>query len=341
MTNLSLSDLGWSDFFALQDNLQLSNVPARVTDVHRDHLDVLGVKGPLKLAPDQNAGFYAVGDWLYHDGQRVHQVLDRKTSIGRGAAGESGGYQLIAANLDTLAIVTSCNDDFNPARLERYLAMCSAGGALPLVVLTKADLSPDSDVFRRRVEKLFPLVRAVTLNACDVADVTRLHPWCNTGQTMALVGSSGVGKTTLQNALTGIEQMTQTIREADSKGRHTTTSRSLRRTLVGGWLIDTPGMRELRLSRASEGIDAVFSDLVTLAQKCQFKDCQHASEPGCAVKAAISDDALSPDRLQRWQKLQNENAYFNRSADELRAEKRSLKKLSKNERMQTKTKNKR
>ena len=184
-------------------------------------------------------------------------------------AGETGGHQLIAANVDTLAIVTSCNDDFNPARLERYLAMCSAGGALPLVVLTKADLTPDADGFRRRAEHLSPLVSAVTLNACDTDDVARLHPWCTAGQTMALVGSSGVGKTTLQNALTGTAQLTQSIREADAKGRHTTTARSLRRTLAGGWLIDTPGMRELRLSQAREGIDAVFAEL--RAQKRSWK----------------------------------------------------------------------
>ena len=316
-------------------------MPARVTDVHRNQLDVFGAEGQLTLKPSQNTATYAVGDWVYHDGQCVHQVLDRKTSIGRGAAGESGGHQLIAANVDTLAIVTSCNDDFNPARLERYLAMCRAGGALPLVVLTKADLSPDAVGFRQRAEKLFPFVRALTLNACDATDVTALYPWCDAGQTMALVGSSGVGKTTLQNALTGIEQMTQTIREADAKGRHTTTARSLRRTLVGGWLIDTPGMRELRLSRASEGIDAVFADLVTLAQQCQFKDCQHASEPCCAVQAAIKNGALAPDRLQRWQKLQHENAYFNRSPAELRTEKRSSKKRLKNRSVQAQTKNKR
>ena len=249
-------------------------MPARVTDVHRDRLDVLGTEGPLTLVSGQLTGAYAVGDWVYHDGRQVCQVLERKTAIGRGAAGETGGHQLIAANVDTLAIVTSCNDDFNPARLERYLAMCSAGGALPLVVLTKADLTPDADGFRRRAEKLSPLVSAVTLNACDAEDVARLYPWCTAGQTMALVGSSGVGKTTLQNALTGTQQLTQSIREADAKGRHTTTARSLRRTLVGGWLIDTPRMRELTPSRASVGIDAVFADLVALAQRCKFKDCQ-------------------------------------------------------------------
>ena len=339
MTNLSLTDLGWSDHFAHQKTAQPTAMPARVTDVHRDRLDVLGTEGPLTLVSGQLTGAYAVGDWVYHDGRQVCQVLDRKTAIGRGAAGETGGHQLIAANVDTLAIVTSCNDDFNPARLERYLAMCSAGGALPLVVLTKADLTPDADGFRRRAEKLSPLVSAVTLNACDAEDVARLYPWCTAGQTMALVGSSGVGKTTLQNALTGTAQLTQSIREADAKGRHTTTARSLRRTLVGGWLIDTPGMRELRLSQAREGIDAVFADLALLAQQCQFNDCQHAGEPGCAVQAAIKDGSLEQARLQRWQKLRREDAYFNRSAAELRAEKSSWKKRSKNARAQSKTKN--
>ena len=156
---------------------------------------------------------------------------------------------------------------------------------------------------------------------------------------MTLVGSSGVGKTTLQNALTGTAQLTQSIREADAKGRHTTTARSLRRTLVGGWLIDTPGMRELRLSQAREGIDAVFADLALLAKQCQFNDCQHAGEPGCAVQAAIKDGSLHEDRLQRWQKLRREDAYSNRSAAQLRAEKSSWKKRTKNARAQSKTKN--
>ena len=315
-------------------------MPARVTDVYRDRLDVLGTEGPLTLLSGQLIGAYAVGDWIYHDGRQVCQVLERKTTIGRGAAGETGGHQLIASNVDTLAIVTSCNDDFNPARLERYLAMCSAGGAFPLVVLTKADLSQEVDGFRRRAEHLSPLVSALTLNARDPDDVARLHPWCTAGQTMALVGSSGVGKTTLQNMLTGVEQITQPIREADAKGRHTTAARSLRRTLAGGWLIDTPGMRELRLSQASEGIDAVFADLALLAQQCQFNDCQHASEPGCAVQAAIKNGTLAPDRLRHWQKLQREDAYFNRSAAELRAEKNSWKKRTKNGRAQAKMKNK-
>ena len=134
--------------------------------------------------------------------------------------------------------------------------------------------------------------------------------------------------------------MTQSIREADAKGRHTTTARSLRRTLAGGWLIDTLGMRELRLSQASKGIEAVFADLALLARQCQFNDCQHTGEPGCAVQAAIKDGTLAPDRLQRWQKLQREDAYFNRSAAELRAEKHSWKKRTKNGRAQAKMKNK-
>ena len=322
VTNLALTALGWSDHFSQQSQAQASDIPARVIAVHRDRLDGLGAEGKIVLATDQQTRDFAVGDWVYHDGQRVTQRLDRRTKIGRGAASEDGDYQLIAANVDTLAIVTSCNDDFNPARLERYLAMCSAGGAQPLVVLTKADLSPDADEFLRRAESVSPLVTAITLNACDPEDIQRLNPWCNAAQTMALVGSSGVGKTTLQNALTGVEHLTQTIREADAKGRHTTTARSLQRTLAGGWLIDTPGMRALRLSGASQGIEAVFADLVELAQQCQFRDCQHASEPSCAVQAAIATGSLTAQRLSRWQKLQREDAQFNRRPAELREEKR-------------------
>lgn len=209
-------------------------MPARVTDGHRDRLGVLGTEGPVTLVSGQLTGACALGDWVYHDGRQVCQVLERKTAIGRGAAGETSSHQLITANVDTLEIVTSCNDDFNPARLKRYLAMCSARGALPLVVLTKANLTPDAEWFRRHAEKLSPLVTAITLNACDAEDVAGLHRWYTAEQSMALVGSSGVGKTMLQNTLTGVEQITQPIREADARGRHTTTARSLRRTLVGG-----------------------------------------------------------------------------------------------------------
>ena len=327
MTNLTLSDLGWSDHFARQRDIDAPGTPARLTAVHRDRLEALGETGALTLTTPDETGRYAVGDWVIHDAGRVTERLSPATVIGRRAAGEVAKGQLIAANVDTLAIVTSCNADFNEARLERYLAIASAGGALPLILLTKADLAEDEAGYRRRAERLSPLVTALTLDARDPEEIARLAPWCRAGQTLALVGSSGVGKTTILNGLCGLDETTQGIREDDAKGRHTTTHRALRRTRAGGWVIDTPGMRELRLTDAGEGIEAVFADLSELALACRFADCAHETEPGCAIRAAIAAGDLDPDRLRRWQKLQREDAYNSETVAEMRARARGLNRL--------------
>jgi len=274
-------------------------------------------------------GTFAVGDWVLAEGGRVTRLLDRTTLIKRLAAGDTPRAQLIAANVDTLAIVSSCNSDFNPARLERYLAMAMSAGCVPLIVLTKADQTDDPEDYRRRAEALSPLVVAVTLDAREPDNVTALEPWCGSGQTLALVGSSGVGKTTIQNALTGTSEATQGIREDDAKGRHTTTARALRRTLAGGWLIDTPGMRELRLAEAGEGIEAVFADLSELAATCKFTDCKHETEPGCAIKAAIAAGDLDEERLLRWKKLAREDRHSTETIHEARNRFRKFNKMAK------------
>lgn len=319
MKNLNLSDLGWSEFFARQVKAQdEGRDPARVAEVHRDRLSVFGETGEMLLHPSEPAGAYAVGDWVMHDGQRALHRLDPETDVTRRAAGHAVAAQRIAANVATIGIVTSCNDDFNVARMERYLALVSASGALPLVILTKADLCDDPQAFIRTAERMSPLVTAMAVNAKDPDDAGRLTPWCSNAQTLALLGSSGVGKTTLRNQLTGESAATQSIREDDAKGRHTTTSRALRPTLAGGWLIDTPGMRELQLSEASDGIGAVFEDIEELATQCKFNDCAHDSEPGCAVKAALDAGTLDADRFQRWQKLRREDAYNSETLAEAR-----------------------
>lgn len=327
MTDHELSGLGWSAHFTRQ--VQSGEAVARISAVHRDRLEAIFPQGLLSLTTHEETGRFAVGDWVVHDGTSALRRLERLTLIGRRAAGEDAKSQIIAANVDTLGIVTSCNADFNPARLERYLAICTAGGALPLIILTKADLATDAGDYRQNAQRLSPLATAIAINACDAEDVARLEPWCRNGQTLALVGSSGVGKTTIQNSLTGITDATQGIREDDAKGRHTTTSRVLRPTLAGGWLIDTPGMRELRLADVAEGIEQIFADIAELTTACRFSDCQHETEPGCGVLAAIDEGRLDPARFARWQKLQREDQYNTEAVHESRARYRRFAKLSK------------
>lgn len=320
LTDFDLSGLGWSDHFARQigeDDTTLA--PLRIAEVHRDRLRAIGPGGPCTLLPAESTGAYAVGDWVLSDGARALRRLEPFSDLARRAAGQDAHMQRIAANLDTLAVVTSCNADFNPARIERYLALAHSANCLPLIVLTKADLAKDPRHYLRAAERISPLASAFALDATDPQDVDRLTAWCRNGQTLALVGSSGVGKTTLRNTLTGEGAATQDIREDDAKGRHTTTARSLVPTRAGGWLIDTPGMRELQLAGAEEGISAVFDDIETLARDCRFRDCAHEAEPGCAVRAAIAAGDLDPERLLRWQKLLREDRYNSETVAEARA----------------------
>jgi len=246
----------------------------------------------------------------------------------RRAAGTGRRLQLIAANVDTLFIVSSCNQEFNLARLERYLALAGEAKVTPIVVLTKSDLVINAEELASAAAKLRPHLLVETLDARNPVGVKNLLPWCDRGQTVALVGSSGVGKSTLINTLIGHDRITtQEIREDDDEGRHTTTGRALYRMNAGGLLLDTPGMRELQLTDVESGLADLFSDIVTLAETCRFKDCRHKSEPGCAVLAAVESGALSSERVKRWRKLDAEEAYNTRSLSERRALDRSFGKL--------------
>lgn len=330
MTDQTLADLGWSETFARQlaaDEQPLS--PMRVAEVHRDRLRALGAGSDAMLIPSERAGAYAVGDWVLSDGTSALRRLEPATDLTRKAAGHVAERQRIAANIDTIAVVTSCNADFNLARLERYLAMIASAGCLPLVVLTKSDLVTDAEDYRRQAERLSPLVTALALNAKDMEDAGRLTAWCGPGQTLALVGSSGVGKTTLRNALTDHAGATAGVRADDAKGRHTTTFRSLVPTRAGGWLIDTPGMRELQLADAGGGIEEVFDDITDLAAACRFSDCAHDSEPGCAVRAALEAGSLDAERLKRWQKLLAEDRHNSETLAQARSRQKAFGKLVK------------
>jgi len=312
---LPLAALGWSAFFndqLDQDDARLA--PMRVATVHRARMTAESQHGlvRLNLSNHSNTADFAVGDWILVEPETSMLVrrLERKTTLQRRTEG-GRGPQLIAANVDTLFIVSSCNDDLNLARLERYLALANESGTTPVIILTKADQVADTTPWREQLVGLQRGLEVVTLDATAPEAAVALARWCTAGQTVALVGSSGVGKSSLLNTLSekapDEAQLTGSIREADAKGRHTTTSRSLHRIAGGGWVIDTPGIRTLLASDLSVGLDVVFAEIAELAPECHFSDCTHDHEPGCAVQAGVAAGRLDPARLERWRKLVDEN----------------------------------
>jgi ribosome biogenesis GTPase len=316
-----LADFGWSPFFQsqLQADEPAQARPARVTAVHRGRLQL---QGPgLDLGIPSLPQPVAVGDWLLLDAdtQRVSRLLERKSLFKRMAAGTGHELQLIAANVDTVFVVTSYNQDFNVARLERYVALAREAEVTPVIVLTKSDLAPAPEDFVRAAGKVRAGILVEALNALEPGDVARLAPWCERGQTVALLGSSGVGKSTLAGTLAGRALATQPVREHDDRGRHTTTRRELFRLPAGGWLLDTPGMRELQLTDVGAGLADVFAEIDEAATRCRFGDCRHVSEPGCAVIESVECGRIDAERLRRWRKLVAENARNQQSVADRRA----------------------
>jgi ribosome biogenesis GTPase len=313
----SLSRLGWSAFF--EDQLHYSELglsPRRIATIHRARLTAISHTGAaeLRLPVHTNTGEFAVGDWVLVEPQTdmLHRRLRRKSVLERRSEGRNSP-QLAGANIDTLFVVTSCNADFNLARLERYLALANQAATTPVILLTKADMVADASVYQKSAANLQRGLAVITLDARSRDAATVLASWSGVGRTVALVGSSGVGKSTLVNTLAGssleLAQQTGGIREHDAKGRHTTTSRSLHPIEGGGWVIDTPGMRTLRVSDAEYGIDTLFAEITELAPLCRFRDCTHAHEPGCAVQVAVARGTLDPERLTRWRKLREESRH--------------------------------
>lgn len=306
--------LGWKPCFAQQLSIAEADqlLAVRVGGHLGSQVVCLG-GGQERLLPStllQACGDLAVGDWLLldPDTHRGIRRLERESLVARKAAGEKVRSQLIAANLDSLFIVSSCNHNFNLSRLERYLALAAEAHVNPVVVLTKADLCDESDAMRQQATRLKSGLIVEAVDARNRQQLDSLADWCGLGQTVALVGSSGVGKSTLAMSLGAREIETQPIREDDSMGRHTTTTRSMYRLNQGGLLIDTPGMRELQLAGCDEGVAEVFAEIVTLANQCRFRDCRHEHEPGCAVRQAIETGLLDARRLHSYHKLQAEQA---------------------------------
>ncbi|MDP3257385.1 ribosome small subunit-dependent GTPase A [Bosea sp. (in: a-proteobacteria)] len=311
----TLAALGWNAFFAEQCGPEDEGLlPARIATVHRSRMSAIAEEGRIRLSlpVHTDTGAYTVGDWvLVEPGTHaIGRLLERRTVLARRVEG-SKTPQLAGANIDTLFIVTSCNADFNVARLERYLALANESGAEPVIILTKADLTDAAETYRAQSAALQRELAVVVVNPKEPGATAVLAPWCGEGRTVALVGSSGVGKSTLVNTLAGLvseeAQETGGIRARDDKGRHTTTSRSLHAIEGGGWVIDTPGMRTLHVSDAASGLETLFAEITELTHLCRFRDCTHEHEPGCAVQAAVASGAVDPDRLARWRKLDAEN----------------------------------
>lgn len=306
---------------------------ARVLEVHRDRVTVLldGVARsavvPHDLVADDGLPI-TVGDRVLVEpnADRVQRIQERRSLISRRAAGTAGTLQPIAANLDTLFVVTSCNHDFNPSRIERYLTLASQGRVRPVLVLTKSDLAADPDEYVRRAAAAGLHCDVVAVDATSVESLAVLRPWLATGDTVAFVGSSGVGKSTLVNTLLrGEVQRTGGIREDDSRGRHTTTARRMFALPGGAWVIDTPGMRELGITDASaDALESVFDDIAVLARRCRFRDCAHRDDAGCALTAAVADGTLEARRLASYLKLQREAELAVRSTAERRADERGF-----------------
>ena len=320
-------------------------IPARVAAVHRGRLDLATADGPLAGTPTGRMAHAAtnavdlpaVGDWVAADPATgsVHALLPRLGGIARAAGDGRAEPQVLAANVDVALVIGSLNLDFNLRRIERFLTLAADAEAEALVVLSKADLSEDPAAAVLDVRAaLGGTVPVLAVSVVDGSGMEALGAWLRPGRTAVLLGSSGVGKTTLLNHLTGEERPTLPVREGDDRGRHTTSHRELVPLSSGALVIDTPGLRLPRVWEQAAGLRSVFADIEALAEQCRFGDCSHRGEPGCAVAAAIADGRLDPDRLSGLEKLAREEARLAARRDErLRSERqRQTKQIHKEQR---------
>lgn len=294
------------------------------------------VSGKMRYKAENTSDFPAVGDYVEAEtGDSaeshaiIHRILPRKSVFIRKAAGTGHGDQVVAANIDTVFICMSLNNDFNIRRLERYLSIAWDSGASPVIVLTKSDLCADIDSYLWEVEGVAFGTDVVVTSSFEEDGYAKILPYIEPGKTIALIGSSGVGKSTLINRLTGEDRLETNGLRNDDKGRHTTTRRELVLLENGAMVIDTPGMRELGLWDAEEGLEKAFADIEQLANQCRFQNCSHTSEPGCAVRAAIESGDLPEDRWLSYEKLRAENRYAENTDEYLAEKKRKFKEISK------------
>lgn len=299
---------GWDEEVAARFALEAGerHEPARVTTVHRGESDVVTGAGVRRVTAPPGV---AAGDWVGVVGDRLDVVLSRHSALVRQRSGDDATRQVIAANVDVVLITVPLDRELNLNRLERELVVGWESGAVPAVVLTKADSHRDPASAVAAVVARDPRVEVVTTSAATGAGMDEVAAMLQPNRTAVLLGSSGAGKSTLANRLLGADvQATAAVRAGDAKGRHTTTTRDLLVVPTGGVLIDTPGIRSLILWSAEEGLSAAFPDIEDLAASCRFRDCDHGPEPGCVVRAAVAEGALSPERLASYQKLKAEVA---------------------------------
>jgi ribosome biogenesis GTPase len=326
-----LKSYGWNQFFENQF-ASISDedlIPGRVIAQQRNSYTVKSEDGDLPAHIAGKVRYYArgiedlpaVGDWVAltraGDGSaRIERILDRQTQFVRKAPGDRTEQQVLAANVDAVFLVSGLDYDFNLRRIERYLVLANESGARPIIVLNKADLCENILQKMEEVKSVAPDIPIVAMSALYDQGLDAFEKYLPTRSTAVLLGSSGVGKSTIINHLMGVErQATQTVREDDSHGRHTTTHRELMMLRWGAMLIDTPGLRELQLWGEAQSVQDTFQDITDLATLCRFSDCHHESEPGCAVKEALREGSLDQHRYESFIKLQREIAYLKRKED--------------------------
>lgn len=330
-----LESLGWNSFFDQQLNRSLEPLlsPARVFEEQRGAWTLWWEGGACRAtiagrlrheSEGRPSSLPCVGDWVMAsfpagdspDGAVIHRVLERKSRFSRQASGEITKEQIVAANVDTVFLVQSLNQNFNVRRLERYMTLLWESGAEPVIVLSKSDLRPDAAPERAAVERVAPGVAVHIVSAFTEDGLDPLLPYLTPGRTAALIGSSGVGKSTIVNRLVGEELMrVQEVRNEDDRGRHTTTSRRIVMLPSGGLLLDTPGMRTVLLWEGDDGLSQAFEDVESIAAGCRFRDCTHQAEPGCAVRTAIENGSLDAGRYASYDKLQREVRFQARKTD--------------------------